>query len=449
MSSALRNTLILLAAGIALAFGARKLTPPKPDPRAPVKSLTQPTRDDYEYTIFMKRGAWAVGLRPYLDVFSEYPPLATWSFGIPFFIIKNPEGPPAAALEKVNTASMHSELALAYADVWCVLMCLAWFATAALTALLAESLNLSPGRALLMLGPASLFCALQRFDPLPSLAMTAALYAFVKDRSNAGFALLGAGVMLKIYPLVAFFLALGFVWKSRGARAAISGTLVFVAILILCEAPVFISGWNDPAWMAKHRPASFLGMELTKTPLGSAIAAVDVPFAYQGERDTNAGSFPERLFHAWFNVGTHDNLLFGIKILHILQFAAVIPAFLLGWLRPRAKVLVAATAAMVTAFVLFHNIYSPQFQLWIVPLAAVAAGGRLGLAVCACAFAIDVATYLQFPILAPQAHFDPATQRNIYPAAFLPMVDLRLALTAALLALLSFAALRRPTTPNH
>lgn len=434
-----------LAAVIALAWAARQFTPPRSDPNVPARALTQPTRDDYEYTIFMKRGGWAVGLRPYVDVFSEYPPLATFGFAMPFLWITKPAGGPARASAEVQSAAPHSSLALAYADVFAAWMAMSWFGVAAMTALLAKSLNLQPARALLLLGPASLYCALQRFDPLPVAAAVGSLLAFVKNYHKTGFALLAAGVMLKIYPIVAFFVALGYVWRRGGLKVALAGVAVFAAAIAICEIPIFSIGASDPSWSAKHRPAEFAGMKFTNTPIDSGLAAVAVPFAYQGERDTNAGSLPERLFRGWFHVGDYNDLLFGIKILRILQFAAVLPAFFVGWFRPKPRVLVAATAALTVAFVLFHNIYSPQFQLWIAPLAVVAAGGRLGIAAAAGAFALDVVTYIQFPLLAPLAKFDPAQRKNVYPDSFWTIVDLRLLLTAALLTILVILALRAKT----
>lgn len=443
MRTKILPVLVWIAAVLGLALAVRAWTPSRVDPKAPARAVTQPTRDDYEYTIFMKRGAWAVGLRPYLDVFSEYPPLATWAFGLPFFVMKPPAENPRAALAAVDSAAPHSDLARSYADLWALFMAVAWFGVAACTAMIAKNLQISTGRTFLLLGPACLFCALQRFDPLPALAVSGALCAFVSSRPSAGFAMLGVGVMLKIYPIVLFFLALGYVWRRHGWRAAVVGTLAFGAICVFCELPVFWSGVLDPSWTAKHRPARFAGIELTATPFHSGLAAVDVPFAYQGERDTNAGSLPERLFRGWIGVKDYADLLAGIQWLRILQFVAVVPAFFVGWLRPQPRVLVAASGALVTAFVLFHNIYSPQFHLWIAPLAIVAAGGRLGIAAAVCSLAVDVVTYLQFPILAPQAFFDPVQKKNIYPAAFWPMVDLRLLLTATLLVILTILALRR------
>src|SRR5262245_17286495 len=85
--SALPASRVLAVAGgvILLAWCARALVPPLP---ADVRHEPRALRDDYEHTIYLKRGAWApTGLRPYLDVFSEYPPLATWTFALPYLVV--------------------------------------------------------------------------------------------------------------------------------------------------------------------------------------------------------------------------------------------------------------------------------------------------------------------------------------------------------------------------
>ena len=433
------------AAVIAVASLVRFATPPWRDPANPARTQAGPVRDDYEYTIYLKRGAWApTGLRPYVDVFSEYPPVATWIFGIPFFLVKPEHAPARAMLGALDTAAPTSPVALAYGNAWAVLMAIAWFSVAAVTAQLARALELSPTRALLCLGPASLYCALQRFDPLPALAASSALLAILSGRFRWGFVFLALGAMLKIYPAVLAPLAFGYVAKRAGWREAFAAAAVFVGVLVLAHIPPFLSGWNDPAWSAPWRPQHFAGVDLAvtpPTPARSGLAAVGVPFVFQGERDTNPGSLAERLFRGWLAL-PYDQLLAGVKVFRIVQLAPALLAFFLGWYRPQPKTLLAASAVLVTSFVLFHNIYSPQFQCWIVPLAAVAGGGLVGVFACALALSADLVTYLQFPIFGAQRIFDPKTQQNVYPAGFQTMVDLRLLLTTALLGTLLWLALR-------
>jgi hypothetical protein len=429
-SRTLAIALAVAGLGIVLGWLARTLTTPYRDPNNPAHTVPRATRDDYEMSIYWKRGAWEpTGLRPYLDVFSEYPPLATWMFGLPFAAIDLEPAPPKTMLQNINAASPNDPATLRYGNIWAAAMVFVWFGVAGITAVLARALGSRPWVCWLCLGPAALYCAIQRFDPLPALAVSCALLCFVRGRGILGFVLLACGAMIKIYPAVLAPLAFGYVWRTAGLRSALFGAGAFAGVIGLAELPPLLAGFRDPSWDGKPRGS-----------LEGGLAAVKVPFSYQGERDTNPGSLAERFFRGWLGV-SYESLLQGLKAFRVLQFAPALFAVAIGWFRPRPAALCAASAALVTTFVLFHNIYSPQFQCWIVPLAALAAGGRAGLVVLGLAFAADVVTYVQFPILSSQARFDPATQRNVFPALFTTIIDLRIVLTAALCGLLWWQAL--------
>jgi hypothetical protein len=201
-----------------------------------------------------------------------------------------------------------------------------------------------------------------------------------------------------------------------------------------------VAGCQDPGWSAPWRP----GLEgaAHASAFEGGLAAVRAPFAFQGGRDTNPASLAERLFRGWLGLD-YDQLLAGLQVFRVLQFAPALLAAYLVLRQPKPYALVASTGALVATFLLFHNIFSPQFHLWLVPLVAVAGTGYGGAVAAALLAFLDVVTYAQFPILSTQAVFDPATQRNIYPARFHTVVDLRLLLTAGLTGTLWYLAARR------
>lgn len=435
-----RPALILgvVAAVIALAWCVRFWTPAVSDPALAAKSPPGPTRDDHETSIFWKRGAWQpTGLRPYLDVFSEYPPLATWAFGIPYLFVDTGTAPPKELLKTLDaTAPSHPSMRR-FGDYWSFFMAAAWLGIAALTFQLSRERGICSYWTWICLGPAALYLALQRFDALPALALTGALLALTRGFPISGFVLLGCGIMVKIYPVVAVPAAFAYVWRSQGPKRACFALTALVLTCVLCELPVFVDGCMDPAWSAPWRPG--LEHAANASPVEGGLAAVKAPFVYQGGRDTNPASLAERLFQGWLGV-SYDRLLAGIKVFRVIQFAPALVAMGLLYWRPHPQRLLSATAALVATFVLFHNIYSPQFHLWLVPLVAVAGAGMPGAAAALLLVFIDVVTYAQFPILSTQAVFDPATQRNVYPSGFYTVVDMRLILTAGLTGVLWYMA---------
>jgi hypothetical protein len=422
-----------------LAFeAARNLAEPfRPDTRSEA-ARGKWLRDDYEFNLYLKRGAWAWPGRPgrpYLDVFSEYPQLATWFFGVPFCT----SSLGLAGLEAHENADPTKippwhPVSLRYGTLLGALVSLAWLGTVACTAALARAIGLIPWRAALCLAPACVYFATQRFDPLPALALAAGLLAIVKGKCGIGFALLGAGTMLKWYPAVVAPIAFGYVARRQGLLRALVCGGIYAVVVGACMAPAFLAGFGDPGWDAPWRPPGY-----AKTPLGSGLAALAVPYHFQAIRITNPGSLAERWVH--LGLGASDETLRGwLKGFKIAQLLPALAALALGVLSPRPRTLVAGAAALVTGFVLFNSIFSPQFVCWILPLVAVAGSGRLAGAALAAGIAIDALTYVQFLL------FNLASRPQglpVLPAAFGPVVDVRIALTVLLLVLLIAIALRR------
>src|SRR5438034_325406 len=92
------------------------------------------------------------------------------------------------------------------------------------------------GLAPLALGPV----VLSRFDLWPAALTVAALAALIADRRRLAFALLGAAVAAKLYPLVLAPLALTYVWRRHGRRAAAEGAAVCGGVIAACFVPFLV-----------------------------------------------------------------------------------------------------------------------------------------------------------------------------------------------------------------
>ena len=162
------------------------------------------------------------GLVPYRDFAVEYPPGA-----LPPFVAAAPFGDYAAAFAWVMAAC---GVALVFV-VASVRPAAAFFV--ALSPVLAGSLILS------------------RFDLWPALLAAAALAALLAERHRLGWALLGAAVAAKLWPLVLVPLALA--WSMRRGRgwAALAGAAVVAAVFL-----PFVVLSPHGVWASLHGQAS-------------------------------------------------------------------------------------------------------------------------------------------------------------------------------------------------
>jgi hypothetical protein len=315
---------------------------PKATQQNPQYEGVRLVRNDYDRTVYADRGAfYRDGTRPYTDAFSEYPPLATYLFAIPWTVTRDVD-----VYRALFTGLMAAALGLA----------------AIVVARLAGAIGASPWCALLLLLPGTLYVSLNFFDIAPTGAALLALLLLLRRRFVAAHAALAVGFLLKAYPLV--YLPAFFVWTigAAGAAEAVRALAGFVA-------PIAVTALHLAWWSG-----------------GSAVIA---PFRHQMSREDNA----ESLYHMallalpYRAAGATRALFLALQAL---------PGLAAGALRPtRASDLVRALTAAVLAFVLFSRFQSPQWVVWITPLAVLAARSRRELALVA---AQDVASYLYFPL---------------------------------------------------
>ena len=214
---------------------------------------------------------------------------------------------------------------------------------------------------------------LSRFDLWPALLATAALLAFLRDRDGVGWALLGAAVAAKLWPLVVVPLAL--VWSVRRGRtrAPLAGLAVVAAIFL------------PFAVVAPHGLWTSISGQLSRPlQIESLAAAVLTTF---GDPRIVTG-------HGSQNIAGQGTVA---AIVALLQVA------LLAWLwiafarRPVTRDrLIRFVAAAVCVFIAFGKVLSPQFLLWLVPLVPLVVGRR-GVAALGLLTTALVLTQIWFP----------------------------------------------------
>jgi hypothetical protein len=215
---------------------------------------------------------------------------------------------------------------------------------------------------------------LSRFDLWPALLATAALAALLRDRDGFGWALLGAAVAAKLWPLVLVPLAL--VWSVRRGRtrAPFAGLAVTAAIFVPFAVIAPTGVWS-----------SITGQLSRPLQIESLGAAVLTTFGHPRVVTT----------HGSQNLTGHGAIGAGFAVAQGAVLVALWVGFARGGPMTRER-FIRFAAATVCAFVAFGKVLSPQFLLWLVPLVPLVAGRR-GLAAASLLAAALVLTQVWFP----------------------------------------------------
>jgi hypothetical protein len=297
---------------------------------------------------------------PYRDFYMEYPPGALPAFVVPEVVADD------------------------YRLSFGLLMALCGVVAVALAAVVLAHVGASPRRLVLALAflaavPAALGPVfLQRFDLWPAALAAAAVAALVTGRGDTGFALLGIGAAAKVFPVVLLPLAL----LRAGPRHASRGLAVFGASGVAVSAAFVLLGpgglWHS-TWLQARR-----GLQVES--LGaSLLLALGQLGAYEPSIVAGKPGSRDLAGPAADIVGTASTLL------QLLAIAAVV---VLARRAPFAdERFLLACAAVVAGVVAFGKVLSPQFLVWLAPLAPLVAG-TAGLAACALLGAALVLTQL-------------------------------------------------------
>jgi len=290
------------------------------------------------------------GLVPYRDFAVEYPPGALPVFVLPTWL--------------------HGDYATSFA--WLMALCG--------VLLVAVVASLRPAAAFYVaLGPLLVgSLILSRFDLWPTLLATASLALFVRGRHLSGWALLGAAVAAKLWPLVLVPLAL--VWSIRRGRpfARLAGAAVVLAVAL-----PFVVVSPGGLWDSISGQAS---RPLQVESLGAAILTT---FSHPVVGTS----------HGSQNILGQHTLASAFSVLQLLALAALWIAFARG--PATSDRLLRYAAACTCAFIVFGKVLSPQYLVWLLPLVPLVRGRR-GLAATGLLTLALILTQVWFP----QRYFD-------------------------------------------
>jgi uncharacterized membrane protein len=359
------------------------------------------------------------GALPYRDIAFEYPPLAAPAIALP--------GLAGTGEETFRWAFALWTLGAATAVV---LLC---GALAGAGGRRSEPVGGAPvaRRAMVAAALMPLLCgALLRthFDLFPVALLLAGLLLLARERPRAGLAVLGLGAVMKVFPLVAVPVALAWLLARGRRREAWQGAVACAAVIAaVAGAAVAISpgGTYDAVSYHVDRP-----VQVESSP-ALVVLALDAVGA--GEATSVSSHRSDGLLHP------ASDALTSLFLTSLLTFVALLCALLVGRGRegalarsaageragPGVRELAVACFAACAAFAVFGKVLSPQFVIWVLPLAALAFAWRMRALAAAVAVAA-LLTHAEFP-----AHYFDVVDRE--PLA-LALVALRnLALLAVLL----------------
>ena len=283
------------------------------------------------------------GKVPYVDTFFDYPPGIGYLAGI---FVRIASGP------------------VAYVVLWAAVA----MVSAGVVALLLARES-TPARALRFwsLSPQLLLYGGANFDAFAVLFVVAGVVLARQRRAAAAFAVLGAGTVVKLFPLVAALPELERLRRSRGWRRAAIAATTFVAVLAVLALP---------SLLAAHPAIEGVTMQGARTNFDSVWGLVLAAL--------QAAGVP------------------GAPTIVVAASAIGLAATFVVVLRrsePRADAAALALLAIL-ALLLWSRLYSPQYTLWVLPLLALAGPSRRALAILSVADVVVFATVYPLTLVA-------------------------------------------------
>ncbi|MFI6640406.1 glycosyltransferase family 87 protein [Streptomyces sp. NPDC050504] len=225
---------------------------------------------------------------------------------------------------------------------WMVNAAMLMVCTAVMAVCVARTHRRRPWDGLLVaLAPAFALTATINWDLLAVALTAAALLMWSRGRSLAFGILIGLATAAKLYPVLLLGPLFVLCWRAgkwREFGAAALGTA--------------------GAWLVVNLPVMFLAPEGWKKF-----------YTFSQERDVDFGSF-------WLIIAQRGNTQLDVEsvntyavLLMVLACAGIAALALMAPRRPRFAQL---AFLVVAAFILTNKVYSPQYVLWLVPLAALA-----------------------------------------------------------------------------
>ncbi|MGH9386338.1 MAG: glycosyltransferase 87 family protein [Vicinamibacterales bacterium] len=278
--------------------------------------------DNYERGFSAERGRWAIGWRvPYRDVFSEFPQVATYVHGLPYIFVGDDK--------------------TAYISAFSLMMC-GWLG--ATITLLRALRPAQPSFEYFLLFPPIFYFAYNRFDLIASVFLLLAFWCLKEQRHAAAGACLAAATLTKWYPGLVLPVLLSYTFRTtrRFDWPLVVAFGVTVAVLL---APIFVLA-GPKAVLQPYLYHASRGLEMVSLPA----------LAHEGIRQ-------------WLGVEMNPRI---VQLACLAMLLATVIASLVARVESLENV-IRWSFVLVGTSVLVSQVWSPQWILWVMPLAILVA----------------------------------------------------------------------------
>lgn len=212
----------------------------------------------------------------------------------------------------------------------------------------------------ILLGP----IALSRFDYFPALLTVLAVALLLSGRERLACAVIGAGIVVKLYPAILLPIALILLWRRYGRRGALEGLGASLAVVAAGFLP-FAAFAAHGLWLSIYR-------QVQRPPeVESFVAALWI----------GAHHVVGLRLHSVQSFGSSNIATSGARLAGTLSGLLVLVLVVAIWIRfargsgDRDEIVLACAAA-VAAYVTFAKVLSPQYMVWLFPLVPLVRGRR-------------------------------------------------------------------------
>ncbi|MBU1164509.1 hypothetical protein KKA15_03030 [Patescibacteria group bacterium] len=328
--------------------------------------------------VYALRGVWFPRkLRPYTDVFSEYPEIATYFFAIPYFFINT-----------TDDATILFEYSLVFSLLMMIFLA---FTISLLYKMKPEKKYL----AFLMLLPASLYFSYNRYDIIIAFIMLLSLFYLREKKFGLATLILAIGVMTKWFLIILFPIYLTYYYWQKEKNHTTPNAIIHSIKLMLYKIN----------WKMITIFVLTISFIILPTLYFSGLKGFLIPYDFHMSRGVNDQSF---LFQITFLLDmlsdqfkTIGSIIHSLNIRTLLYGVFFVMQFFISLLVITSRIdsfekVIKWSLLSILFFVLFAKFYSPQWILWFSPLLIYLAKNKKDVFLIVI---LDLITYLYFPVV--------------------------------------------------